>query len=186
MTDEELIESASNGNWPHGGTILMPWSAIVIHYISARYADPDHPFSVPDVLRILNHEGLSYHAIVDRDGKVYRLLDPKRLRAFHAGVSELWGEKSCNTFALGFSLIGMPECSFTDAQYRTLADLCAAARRENPAILLNRIVGHQHVSHKLVREDAKQDPGPTFDWSLFFELLTRKEFDYAKTSLRQR
>ena len=49
----------------------------------------------------------SYHAIVDIDGAVYQCLTDDKI-AYHAGVSEWRGRKSCNGWTLGVAVPNAP------------------------------------------------------------------------------
>ncbi|MHC4937564.1 MAG: N-acetylmuramoyl-L-alanine amidase [Planctomycetota bacterium] len=135
--------------------------------------------------------GLSSHFMLDTDGTIYQTLDLKE-RAWHAGKA--------NDVSVGIEIANLgayPDSSkgpvegriqggvlyqwpFTDAQYESLARLCATLARVLPRIRLEfprdargaviphvlddegrsfaGILGHYHLTK------AKVDPGPAFDW----------------------
>ncbi len=104
--------------------------------------------------------GVSYHVIVDRDGRIYRCVDDDQ-KAWHAGRSELWGRPNVNQYSLGVGLVdhdGEAHVDYSDEQLAALIDWCggAAAKYRIP---LNRIVGHEHIA-----PGRKIDPGPDFPW----------------------
>jgi len=101
---------------------------------------------------------VSSHALIDRNGQLtqYVAFDQK---AWHAGQSSFDGRQQCNDFSIGVELEGCDDKPFTDAQYRSLADLTRQLLVAYPNITLNRIVGHSDIA-----PDRKTDPGPCFDW----------------------
>ena len=132
---------------------------IVVHSISDKWKHPEAPYAPDNILRLLVSEHLSYHYLIDRDGSVYELVDPKR-KAFHAGVSNLWGQSDLNQNSIGVALAGKKGDTFTDPQYDSFVKLCQKLRSEF-TIPLNRIVGHEHVA-----PGRKVDPGRHFDWNV--------------------
>jgi AmpD protein len=79
-------------------------------------------------------------------------------RAWHAGVSSWRGRENCNDDSIGIELEGLEGQPFDEAQYETLASLCAAIA-QHYAIAF--IAGHEHIA-----PGRKQDPGAGFDWQL--------------------
>lgn len=136
--------------------------AIVIHYISGKYAFPEHKYNAEKVVDLLDTLHLSYHYLVDRKGGVYRLVEESK-KAYHAGYSSLFGRKGANQFSIGVALIGEENIPFTDQQLLVSAKLCADIR-ERYSIPLNRIVGHEHVS-----PGRKVDPGSLFPWNTWLD-----------------
>lgn len=114
----------------------------------------------------------SYQVVIDRDGERYRIVSDDK-RAWHAGVSELWGERDCNGFSLGVGLIDLdPETrkqAYTPEQIESLVDLCGGWSVQH-GIWLNRVVGHLHVATPYGR---KVDPGSSFPWRSFLASVAR-------------
>jgi len=104
---------------------------------------------------------VSAHCLIDRAGALVQFVNLHE-RAWHAGVSSFAGRDNCNDYSVGIELEGADTTAFTDAQYQTLAQLCAALMREFPLITPGRIVGHSDVA-----PGRKTDPGPAFDWDYF-------------------
>jgi AmpD protein len=79
-------------------------------------------------------------------------------RAWHAGVSAWRGRDNCNDDSVGIELEGLEGGPFEDAQYETLAGLCAALASRYP---IAHVAGHEHIA-----PGRKGDPGAGFDWPL--------------------
>ena len=142
-------------------------SSVVIHYISARYTNPQEPFLPENSIAILRKFHLSYHYIISRDGLVIQLV-PESDQAYHAGRGNLFGRYHPNGYSIGIALIGTRSSGFTRPQMEELIKL-VCKQREDYKIPLNQIVGHEHVSWN--RKTPKKDPGPKFDWIDFLDRL---------------
>jgi N-acetylmuramoyl-L-alanine amidase len=105
----------------------------------------------------------SAHYLIDRDGTVYRCVSETH-RAWHAGQSELAGREDVNSYSLGIELLGDDSSAFPAAQINALVELCQEITARYPAIVIERIVGHQDVARPVGR---KSDPGPKFPWKEF-------------------
>jgi AmpD protein len=101
---------------------------------------------------------VSAHALIRRDGQIIQYV-PCHSRAWHAGVSEYQGRKSCNDFSIGIELEGTDDIPYTDQQYDQLALLIRALLAAYPTLSSEHITGHSDIAP--VR---KTDPGPVFDW----------------------
>ena len=112
-------------------------------------------------------EGLraSAHALIRRDGQIVQYVAFGQ-RAWHAGQSAYRGRAGCNDFSIGVELEGTDDTPYTDAQYEALAVLSAALLNAYPTLYAQAIAGHSEVS-----PGRKTDPGPSFDWARFRELL---------------
>lgn len=136
--------------------------------------------SVPSVLATFDAvaEQRSSHYLLDRDGTTYRLVEPAR-KAWHAGVSSLWGRDNVNDSSLGIELVDVDRPApgaatigagetYTDAQLTALLALTVDLVVTYPAISLNRIVGHEHIA---VPRGRKVDPGPDFPWREYLDAV---------------
>ena len=176
-TDFSLIENTSerDGDITH----------IMIHFMS-NAANPSNPYVVSDNVDILARYGVSVHYIIDREGKIYKLV-PENLVAWHAGRGSLEKfphmENRMNNYSIGIELLGIgtedemtafmsrehyrtiPEehIGFTEAQYEALNKLINDILRRNPTIQPTRdhIVGHNEWTN-----GARPDPGVLFNWDL--------------------
>lgn len=111
------------------------------------------------------HLQVSAHCLIRRDGEVVQyvgFLD----RAWHAGRSQFNGRENCNDFAIGIELEGTDEGGYTEAQYQQLALVTLALQQQYPAITAERITGHSDIA-----PGRKTDPGPSFDWDRYWQLL---------------
>ncbi|WP_308368234.1 MULTISPECIES: 1,6-anhydro-N-acetylmuramyl-L-alanine amidase AmpD [unclassified Microbulbifer] len=108
---------------------------------------------------------VSAHILIDRGGRVTQYV-PCGKRAWHAGQSEFCGRSDCNDFSIGIELEGLDTDTYTDIQYRTLAEITGAIMDTYPAIGRDRITGHSDIA-----PGRKLDPGPGFDWQRYLTLL---------------
>lgn len=109
---------------------------------------------------------VSSHFLIRRDGELVQFVPCDR-RAWHAGVSSWQGRDNCNDYSLGIELEGTDHLAYEEAQYRTLAALCAALIRTYPGLSHEAITGHEHIA-----PGRKTDPGSAFDWSRLRGQLT--------------
>ncbi|MCL1962107.1 MAG: 1,6-anhydro-N-acetylmuramyl-L-alanine amidase AmpD [Desulfovibrionaceae bacterium] len=98
---------------------------------------------------------VSAHFYVRRDGALWQFVGCDD-RAWHAGASSHRGRENCNDYSVGIELEGIEGGPFEDAQYETLAALCAALAGRYP---IAHVAGHEHIA-----PGRKRDPGPGFDW----------------------
>jgi len=109
---------------------------------------------------------VSAHVLIRREGEVIQYV-PFDKRAWHAGVSNFQGQNHCNDFSIGIELEGEDTVPYEPVQYQQLAHLTRVLMQFYPAITQKRIVGHSEVA-----PGRKTDPGPAFNWKLFFTLLS--------------
>jgi AmpD protein len=121
-----------------------------------------HPY-----FREIAGQRVSAHALIRRDGQIVQYV-PFGERAWHAGQSAYRGRSACNDFSIGVELEGTDDTPYTDAQYRALAALSAALLAAYPSLIKQAIAGHSEVS-----PGRKTDPGPSFEWARFWQLLDR-------------
>jgi AmpD protein len=111
-----------------------------------------HPY-----FKTLEGVAVSSHFYVRRDGQLWQFVSCDD-RAWHAGVSAWRGRDNCNDDSVGVELEGLEGGPFEDAQYETLAGLCAALASRYP---IAHVAGHEHIA-----PGRKGDPGAGFDWPL--------------------
>ncbi len=104
------------------------------------------------------------HCLIRRNGEIVQYV-PFDKRAWHACVSSWRGRERCNDFSIGIELEGTDFVPFTQAQYRSLADVTGLLIKHYP-ISLDAITGHSDIA-----PGRKTDPGPEFDWALYRKLL---------------
>lgn len=112
---------------------------------------------------------VSAHILINRNGEITQYV-PFDKRAWHAGASEYQGRSCCNDFSIGIELEGDDEQPYTKDQYRSLVELTGLLKSRWPDIKNDHIVGHCHIA-----PGRKTDPGPTFDWDYYFDLLEQQE-----------
>ena len=147
---------AHQSNWsrrPAGVRI----DAIIIHDTGGKTAE--------SALRWFEDPGagVSSHYVVDPNGTIYRPVAEED-KAWHAGVSSLWGETDLNQRSIGIEIVDENDSEpYPGSQWRCVIELTAEIARRR-AIWLNRIVGHQHIA---VPQGRKKDPGRDFMWHPF-------------------
>ncbi|MBF0447902.1 MAG: 1,6-anhydro-N-acetylmuramyl-L-alanine amidase AmpD [Magnetococcales bacterium] len=104
------------------------------------------------------------HFFIQRCGALTQYV-PTNKRAWHAGVSQWQQRTQCNDFSIGIELEGDESTPFEKEQYQSLARLTRSLQNRYPAITQSGIVGHQDIA-----PGRKWDPGPCFDWLLFWEM----------------
>jgi len=109
---------------------------------------------------------VSSHLLIRRDGSVTQYV-PFHERAWHAGVSSHEGEENCNDFSIGIELEGADHIPYTEEQYVELSRCCDALIEHYPLLTKKQIVGHCDIA-----PGRKTDPGESFDWAKFRDLLS--------------
>ena len=130
-------------------TDLSKVDTIVLHHTGGS--------TFQDAYDTLVARGLSVHYIVDRDGKIYYLVDEKRL-AYHAlGI---------NDRSIGIEIVntGNKNMAYTDAQYTSINMIINSIINRWPNIKKDNqhIIGHYETLAGIAR---KWDPSPNFDWA---------------------
>jgi AmpD protein len=111
---------------------------------------------------------VSAHCLIRRDGELVQYV-PFGARAWHAGISSWEGREACNDFSIGIELEGTDEQPYSDAQYEVLSGLSRTISRHYPAITAQRIVGHCDIA-----PGRKTDPGDSFEWQRYRQMLNFK------------
>jgi AmpD protein len=156
------LPSPNRGPRPAGAAVDL----LVIHSISlppGQYGGPEVQQLFTNTLDWTAHPyfqsiagmQVSAHFYIRRDGQLWQFVSCDE-RAWHAGVSHYRGRDNCNDDSIGVELEGLEGERFEDAQYETLASLCAALAQRYP---LQHIAGHEHVA-----PGRKHDPGAGFEW----------------------
>lgn len=108
---------------------------------------------------------VSAHFLIRRGGALLQFVPCER-RAWHAGVSSWAGQERCNDFSIGVELEGTDELPYAAPQYRQLARLTRELQEHYP---ITNVVGHSDIA-----PGRKTDPGPSFDWNIYRNLLRRR------------
>lgn len=157
------LDSPNSGARPAGARVDL----VVVHSISL----PPGVYGGDEVQRLFTNtldwdahpyfQGIrgmqvSSHFYVRRNGELWQFVSCDQ-RAWHAGDSRYRGRANCNDDSVGIELEGLEGEAFEDAQYETLADVCAALAQAYP---LEHAAGHEHIA-----PGRKRDPGAGFDWA---------------------
>ncbi len=110
---------------------------------------------------------VSAHLLIKRDGAVVQFV-PFNKRAWHAGRSEFKGQVECNDFSIGIELEGSDHINYDKRQYEVLAQVTELLLQAYPAMNPERIVGHSDIA-----PGRKTDPGPSFDWPKYKNLINK-------------
>ncbi len=138
--------------------------AIIIH--SSYNATTADSFSLKGVLQEYKDAGVSPHYIIDRAGKIYRLV-PDGDIAYQAGRSRLPdGTTNVNAVSIGIEIINTTKDSPTEAQYISLAKLVRCLESEYP---IKFVLGHKDIA-----PGRKTDPW-NFNWKKFRALLDEQD-----------
>lgn len=114
---------------------------------------------------------VSSHYVIGRNGQIYRCVDDAD-KAWHAGLSTLWGEENVNNYSIGIELVDDNDKDpYPSEQITSLITLCTALCHAYK-IPLNRVVGHCDVAPK-----RKIDPGKDFPWVEFLMTLGARVSD---------
>lgn len=100
--------------------------------------------------------GVSPHYVIDRAGKIFRLVKDRDI-AYHAGESSVPdGRKNVNNFSIGIELINTQEDKYTSEQYDAVNDLIKFLKNDYE---IKYILGHNQIA-----PGRKTDPW-NINWS---------------------
>ncbi len=127
---------------------------VIIH--STYNALGGDPFSLEKILDIYQSYGVSPHYIIDRSGKIYRLVADENI-AYHAGESKAPdGRAGVNNFSIGIELINSKTEKPTASQYAALSSLINNLKSKYK---IKYILGHSDIA-----PGRKDDPW-NFNWN---------------------
>ena len=126
---------------------------IVLH--SSYNASGGDVYDIDKIVKQYEDYGVGAHYLIDRTGKVYRLIAEKDV-AYHAGASKMPdGRKNVNEFSIGIEIAGTLESGYTQEQYTAVNALIDDIKSRYK---IKSIVGHADIA-----PDRKTDPWK-FDW----------------------
>ncbi|MFO7807190.1 MAG: N-acetylmuramoyl-L-alanine amidase [Candidatus Moraniibacteriota bacterium] len=151
-SEEEFI-TTKQINWGFQKTTGRDVDTIVVH--SSYDALHDDPYNLKGLLEEYKKYGVAPHFVVDRDGKVFQLVDTEHI-AYHAGEGEMPdGRKSINAFSVGVELMNTKEDEYSKKQYESVNELVD--------YLENKYNIEYILGHKDIAPERKTDPW-NFDW----------------------
>lgn len=143
--------------------ISLPPGQFGNNYISdlfmGRLDKNAHPY-----FEAIHNIRVSAHCLIRRTGEIVQYVSFND-KAWHAGVSCYNNKDKCNDFSIGIELEGTDDTPYTKEQYQQLTNVTLSLQKEYPQIS-NNIVGHSDIA-----PGRKTDPGPSFDWQHFFEMV---------------
>lgn len=154
----------------------MPIELLVIHNISLPpgefgggwverfFQNQLDPQAHPYFLGIANLQ-VSSHLFINRTGAITQFVSFLD-RAWHAGVSQFQGRANCNDFSIGIELEGIDDLAYTPEQYAALAEVTRELLQAYPTMNVDKIAGHSDIA-----PGRKTDPGASFDWTAYRQML---------------
>ena len=137
---------ASNvsGGWLASKERTEPWRGIVLHASDG--------FATSGSIEHLRKVGFSYHYIIERDGRIIKLVPLSKI-AFHAGVSRSYLGKDCNHYTIGicFANYESGKEPIKPAQLKSAAWLVSELKKAYPGIAML-------TTHYAVSPGRKTDP----------------------------
>jgi hypothetical protein len=141
-------------SWGYEKSGARKIDTIIIH--SSYNALGGDPYSLEKLLVEYKQYGVAPHYLIDRGGKIYRLVAEKNV-AFHAGISEIPdGRNNINNFSIGIELMNKEDGKFTGEQYDSLNKLLKNLKSRYE---IKYVLGHNQIS-----EGRKTDPW-NFNWN---------------------
>lgn len=101
-----------------------------------------------------NPKQVSCHFVVDTDGTVYKLADPRKV-TWHAGESSYEGRVQLNLYSIGIEVVSDGH-KFTDEQREAVKELAKTLMKEY------KIPSSKVIRHKDVAPGRKRDIGDNF------------------------
>lgn len=135
-------------------------TAIILHHTGTFKGKNDIAWMCNPTAKV------SAHYVIDLDGSITQLVKDEDV-AWHAGKSELDGEKYVNNFSIGIEIVGdTTKKPFTEDQWEAMTWLV------RKLIDKYKIDHSRVVDHRYVAPGRKVDLDPkNFDWTRFYEEL---------------
>ena len=147
--DNYSTSKVSSVNLRHGGNFSQPVQTVILHWTGGS--------SAQGAINTLKQRGLSYHAIIERNGNIIQTC-PYDKKAWHAGKSFGPQGAYCNSYSIGISFVnlGKENGDYPLAQRQAAYKLISTLKTIHP---LRFITGHVQVAPK-----RKRDP-VDFPWA---------------------
>jgi N-acetyl-anhydromuramoyl-L-alanine amidase len=123
----------------------------------------------PALAKAVGNNAVSAHFFIDRQGEATQYVSVQDA-AWHAGDSSFQQVSDCNDYSIGIELEGSDDVPYTSEQYAALGEITRLLMYHFPAITWDRIVGHSDIA-----PSRKTDPGASFDWTRYQQLLEGAE-----------
>lgn len=141
-------------SWGYKSASKRNIDTIIIH--SSYDALGNDPYDLDGLLKEYKIYGVAPHFVIDRKGRIYRLIADKNI-AYHAGVSQMPdGRNDVNNFSIGIELMNTKEDEYTEDQYEALSELIDYLKNEHT---IKHVLGHSQIA-----PERKTDPW-NFDYS---------------------
>jgi len=128
-------------SWGYAVSSERNIDTIIIH--SSYDALGNDPYDLDGLLKEYKLYGVAPHYVIDRKGKIYRLVTDKNI-AYHAGASQMPdGRNGVNNFSIGIELINTEDDEYTENQYKALSELIDYLKNEHT---IKYILGHSQIA----------------------------------------
>ena len=134
-----------------------------IRFIVIHATDLSFKESMDILCNHTSNNRVSAHYLIDRDGKVYNLVD-EEYTAWHAGKSHWSGVDNINLSSIGIEVVCEQDEIFLQAQYESLIWLCKNLQKKYDIHNPNNIVAHSDIAI-----GRKFDPGHRCNWHILAE-----------------
>lgn len=140
-------------NWGHSSSKNRLIDTVIIH-TSYNALGGDY-YSLSKLLEEYKEYGVAPHYLIDREGKIYQLVEDKDI-AYHAGESKMKdGRSNVNSFSLGIELMNTEDSNMTKNQYQSLKKLLNYIKESHK---IENVLGHNQIA-----PGRKTDPW-NFEW----------------------
>jgi len=127
--------------------------SVVLH--SSYNPNGGDAYSVSEMVKIYESYGVSAHYLIDRGGKIYRLVADQHI-AYHAGASKMPdGRQDVNNFSIGIEIMNKEDTQFTKTQYEAVNNLVASLKKQYS---IKSVVGHADIA------PSRKTAPWNFDW----------------------
>lgn len=96
-----------------------------IVFMSAKSSLKDDPYNRSQIIKDLQKKKLATHFIIDREGKIYKLVPENKIAFFSKKERMPDGRNNIEKFAIGITLIQKEDDTVTDMQYNSLVELAS-------------------------------------------------------------
>ena len=144
-------------SWGYAVSSERNIDTIIIH--SSYDALGNDPYDLDGLLKEYKIYGVAPHFVINRKGKIYRLVADENI-AYHAGASQMPdGRKGVNNFSVGIELMNTKDDKYTEDQYEALSELIDYLKDEHT---IKHILGHSQIA-----PGRKTDPW-NFEWEKLY------------------
>lgn len=141
-TSPNMIVVSNLVSWGFALSEARSVDAIILH--SSYNALEGDKYDVSAIINIYKRYSVSPHYVIDREGKIYQLVEEKNV-AYHAGESRLPdGETNVNSVSIGIEMINDDKGdTYTNKQYEAVDKLIADIKKR---YAIRYVLGHSDIA----------------------------------------